>query len=101
MNESVLPLLRRAVDEVGPVVAFVAEFERPTPCPDFDLKTVTAHLIGGLRGFADVGEAKPFEFGSDPDLAAENPATAFHAAADRMLAAFAEPGMETRTFAMP
>lgn len=103
MNESVLPLLRRAVDEVGPVVAFVAaaEFERPTPCPDFDLKTVTAHLIGGLRGFADVGEGNPFEFGNDPDLDVVNPATAFHAAADRMLAAFAEPGMETRTFAMP
>ncbi len=103
MNETVLPLLRRAVDEVGPVVAFVAvaEFDRPTPCPDFDLKTVTAHLIGGLRGFADVGEGKPFAFGSDPDLAATSPATAFHTTADRMLAAFAEPGMETRTFAMP
>jgi uncharacterized protein (TIGR03086 family) len=103
MNESVLPLLRRAVDEVGPVVAFVAaaEHERPTPCPDFDLKTVTAHLIGGLSSFADVGEGKPFAFGSDPDLAAVSSATAFHAAADRMLAAFAEPDMETRTFAMP
>jgi uncharacterized protein (TIGR03086 family) len=103
MNESVLPFLRRAVDEVGPVVAFVAaaEFDRPTPCADFDLKTVTAHLIGGLRGFAAVGEGKPFEFGSDPDLTATSPATAFHAEADRMLAAFAEPGMETRTFPMP
>lgn len=103
MNDSLIPLLVRAADAVEPLVASVtaADHLRATACPDLDLKSLTAHLIGGLSGFADVAEGKPLSFGGDPDLSTNDAASAFRAEADRVIAGFSQPGMIDRTFAMP
>jgi uncharacterized protein (TIGR03086 family) len=103
MDDALLPLVTRAVDQVEPIVASVtpADLERPTPCPGMSLAALVGHLIGGLRGFADVAEGQPLRFDIEPDVRTEDARLAFRAAADRMLAGFGAPGMLERTFDMP
>lgn len=79
-----------------------ADRARSTPCQDFDLGTLLAHLVGGLRGFADVGEGKPLRFEAlDPDLTTEAASEEYRNAADRLVAAFRQPGIAQQSFAMP
>jgi uncharacterized protein (TIGR03086 family) len=55
------PLYRRAVAQTGTVVAAVTpdQFALPTPCPEYDVRTLLAHIVGGLTRTALVGEADP------------------------------------------
>jgi uncharacterized protein (TIGR03086 family) len=103
MNDDIVAFVDRAVAAVEPLVAAVsaADHVRSTPCEDFDLGTLVAHLIGGLRGFADVGDGKPLRFDADPDLTTERASEEYRKAADRLVAAFRRPGMLERSFAMP
>lgn len=102
-NSDILFLLEQAIATVGPEVASVgaSDHGRSTPCKDFNLGTLVAHLIGGMRGFADVGEGKPLNFDADPDVTKDVLAHEFHEAADRLVAAFRAPGILDRTFEMP
>lgn len=52
--QNILELHRRATDSVLSVVARVrdADLDRPTPCGDWDLRTLLAHMIGQDHGFA-------------------------------------------------
>ncbi len=103
MSDEMTALLERAMTAVEPVLASVSanDFDRPTPCPGFDLATLLAHLVGGLRGFAEVGEGLPLRFDVDPDVRVEQIAVEYRKAADQLLAAFARPGAVERTYAMP
>jgi uncharacterized protein (TIGR03086 family) len=93
----------RAAEQVEPLIAAVGadDYQRPTPCPDLDVEHLTAHLIGGLSGFAGVAEGEPLRFDTDPDLTTSDPLREFHTAADRVIAGFSAPGMLERTFTMP
>lgn len=103
MSDDPLMVLGRAVGQVLPTITAVSreDLARPTPCPGFDVRAVVAHLIGGLRGFAEVAEGKPLRFDADPDLDREDAGVEFQVASDRMLRAFGGPGMLERDFAMP
>ncbi len=103
MNDDILVLLDRAIDAVEPLVASAASADshRSTPCKDFDLGALVAHLVGGIRGFADVGEGKLMRFDADPDLNTEQVSTEYRTAADRLVAAFRQPGLVEQNFAMP
>jgi len=103
VDDDILLFLDRAIAAVEPVVesVSVADHVRSTPCKGFDLGALVAHLVGGLRGFADVGEGKPLRFDADPDLKTERAGVEYRKASDRLVAAFREPGMLERSFAMP
>jgi uncharacterized protein (TIGR03086 family) len=103
MSESLLSFVGRAVDAIEPLVGSVTavDHQRRTPCPDFDLKSLTAHLIAGLSGFADVAEGKQWSFGGDPDLSIVDAALEFRLAANRLIDGFSKPGVIERTFSMP
>ncbi len=64
---------------------------------------MAAHLIGGVRAFAEVGEGGELRFDADldPDLDAEPADVALRSSVDRLLAAFGEPGRLESTYAMP
>ena len=100
-----LELLTRASDATQRVVAAIGpgDHDRPSPCPEMTVSQVAAHLIGGLRSFAVVGEggALSFDPGQDPDPAGESLAPDFRAAVDRLLAVFAEPGRLDASYDMP
>lgn len=100
----ILELDRRAVQaSVGVVArATVGDLALPTPCAKWTLGELLAHMTVQHDGFAaaaagrgadlEVWEARP----AGDDAVAE-----YIAAADRVLAAFAQPGVLERKFALP
>ncbi|MFJ1701999.1 TIGR03086 family metal-binding protein [Kitasatospora sp. NPDC088346] len=52
------PHYLRALDQLAKVVAQVTpeQLDRPTPCTEFDLRTLLGHTVGGIHRIAYVGE---------------------------------------------
>ena len=55
-----------------------------TPCPDYDVQTLTNHIIGWLRAFAAVANNRTFE-GDPSAYQTEDPVTDFHAASAEVI----------------
>ncbi len=100
------PLHRRAIAQTETAVAAVSpsQLGLPTPCPEYDVRALLAHITGGLTRTARVGEG-------DPDALAR-PATAegvaddgwpgaYRAAADRAIAAWADDAKLDALFEVP
>jgi uncharacterized protein (TIGR03086 family) len=60
-NQDPRPLYRRAVAQTEAVVAAVTpdQFALLTPCPEYDVRALLAHITGGLTRAALVGEGDP------------------------------------------
>lgn len=94
-----LDMHRRAMAYAASIVDMV-EFEQlglPTPCAEWDLGQLLAHMTGQNRGFAAAARGEAF----DPASWAEAPlserfAETFAATADEVVAAFAEDGATER-----
>lgn len=88
-----LRILERAAPE---------DWAAPTPCADWNLRELVAHMAGQHRGFAaaaagdgaDLSVWRPAELGDDP-------VRTYRAAVDEVLRAFAHPAVLTREFALP
>ncbi|PCG86697.1 TIGR03086 family protein [Streptomyces sp. WZ.A104] len=78
------------------------DWDLPTPCADWTLRQLVAHMAGQHHGFAaaaagngaDLSVWRPAALGDDP-------LTAYRTAADTVLDAFAPPGVLTREFVLP
>jgi uncharacterized protein (TIGR03086 family) len=103
MPPSILDLVDRALLDVEPIVGDVRpeHYGRPTPCAGFDVRSLTAHLIGGIRATATVAEGGEMRFDDHPDLDHEDATAEYTAAADRLRAAWAPEGMLEREFQVP
>jgi uncharacterized protein (TIGR03086 family) len=95
---------RRAVLTSVGVVSGVtaADLDRATPCSEWTLGDLLAHMVAQHRGFAAASAGR----GTDPAVwrappLGDDPASAYARAADRVLAAFAQDGVPTRQFALP
>ncbi|MBA0052868.1 TIGR03086 family protein [Streptomyces sp. AJS327] len=80
----------------------LTDLTAPTPCADWTLGQLLSHMAGQHHGFAaaargDGGEASVWE---DRALG-DDPLGAYRAAAETVLAAFAEPGVLEREFQIP
>ena len=91
--------VRASIDLVTRATA--ADLARPTPCADWTLHGLLRHMIAQHYGFAAAS-------GGDGDLArwelrplGEDPAAAYRAAAESVLAAFAADGVLERDFPLP
>ena len=105
LDADVVEMLDRAARSTGAVLQRLGPTnrDRPSPCPEMTVTEVAAHLIGGVRAFAEVGEGGELRFDADldPDLDAEPAHVALRSSVDRLLAAFGEPGRLDSTFALP
>jgi uncharacterized protein (TIGR03086 family) len=97
-------LNRRAVQASVEVVSLVnaEDLGRPTPCSQWSLGELLAHMTVQHRGFAAAAAGR----GADPGVwqagpPAADPVGAYAEAADAVLAAFAEDGAADRQFALP
>lgn len=95
---------RRAVQGSVAVVSAVTDGDlaRATPCGDWTLGELLAHMTVQHDGFAAAAAGR----GADADVwkirpAAADPVAEYATAADRVLAAFSEPGVLERKFALP
>jgi uncharacterized protein (TIGR03086 family) len=103
MDFDPIDLLARAARTTETVLARLESTDRgrSSPCPEMTVGEVATHLIGGINGFADVGEGGELHFDADPELDQAGAAVGFRAAMDRLLAAFGAPGRIDATYPMP
>jgi len=85
MTPPVLGLLHEAMEHTHTVLARVTDEQRSavTPCADYDVNGLAAHLIGGLIWFAGLpagGTTNPTEL-DEPDLSGRSLVAEFAAAA--------------------
>ena len=89
------PLHRRAVAQTETAVAAVSpsQLALPTPCPEYDVRALLTHIVGGLTRTALVGEGDPDAL-ARPAVAEGVPddgwPAAYRAAAARATAAWAD-----------
>ncbi|MGW3539555.1 TIGR03086 family metal-binding protein [Nocardia niigatensis] len=91
--------VRASIDVVAGLTS--ADLDAPTPCAGWTLRDLLEHMIVQHRGFAaaahgesDLALWKPQPLGGDP-------VGEYRAAAEHVLAAFAEPGVLERQFPLP
>ncbi len=107
-DDALVPLAS-ALEDAGGLVAAVApdQWDRPTPCTDWTVRQLVNHLVGGNRIFARVlrGEQLPppeeLHRAAGQDHLGDDPAAAFRASADEMLAAFEGPEVLQQTHTVP
>ncbi|BCJ29565.1 TIGR03086 family metal-binding protein [Actinocatenispora sera] len=101
--DSLVELDRRAVRASAEVVRRVtpADLIRPTPCGDWDLAALLAHMTGQHRGFAAAAAGRGDDLAAWRPVLAADPVAAHLAAADQVLTAFAAPGLDRRRFTLP
>ena len=103
LTNSLLLSHRLAVTTSVEVVSKVGadDLGRPTPCSKWTLADLVAHMTAQHHGFAAAAEGR----GADPAAwrlrPSADPVADYVAAADLLLAAFAEDGVAERRFALP
>ncbi len=96
-------LNRRAVQVSADLVAKAPDdaWELPTPCGQWDLRHLLAHLTAQHNGFAAAARGETADDSMWQEQPLADPRPAYADSVDSVLAAFAEPGVLDRTFWLP
>lgn len=97
------PMLDRAIDTVGVVVAGVrsGQLRNPTPCPGMDVRALLAHLIGVLNRVAALGNGEdPFAV-TDTAIADDRWPDAWRESGRRAADAWSDDAVLERPMALP
>jgi uncharacterized protein (TIGR03086 family) len=99
-----IELFNRAIDQTGRIVSGVqaGQLGDPTPCAEWDVKTLLNHTIAVVIMFDGAARGKEFE-GSHfaTDNVGDDPGASYKAAADKLHEAVAQPGVIDATWNMP
>ena len=93
--EPALATTGRLVEAVTP-----GQWGVPTPCPGWDVRALTNHLVGGLRIFAAQLTGCDAGGEHEDDWLGDDPAAAHRDAAGAVLAAWRSPGATARTLSI-
>ena len=98
--------LAEALERAGRVVAGVRpnQWEAPTPCPDWSVRQLVSHLVGGQVMFARILAGESFEVAAAQrgvDQLGDDPAGAYQRSAEALLEAAAAPGVAQRVVRVP
>jgi uncharacterized protein (TIGR03086 family) len=95
----VLGRLESALSTTGALVAGIGrtQWNAPTPCPGWDVGTLTNHVVGGLRIFTAQLTGSDAGGEHEDDWLGDDPVASYRDAADAVLAAWRSPGALTRT----
>jgi len=79
-------VLSRALDQTGDVLADIHadQLSAPTPCAEWDVARVVAHLVADARRFLQTARGETPDWANDPPVAG-NGATEFRSAADDLI----------------
>jgi uncharacterized protein (TIGR03086 family) len=77
------------------------DLTRPTPCADWDLRALLAHMTAQHRGFAAAAAGRGGDLAVWEPTTAEDPVAAHAEAAAAVVSAFAAPGVLDRDFTLP
>jgi uncharacterized protein (TIGR03086 family) len=97
-------ILQRAVEQTGRIVSGVKpdQLGQPTPCPEWDVRGLLNHTVGGVRMFDMAARGQtidPASFGQD--LVGDDPAAAYDRAAADLQEAVAAPGALEQVWRLP
>ncbi|HEX9335509.1 MAG TPA: TIGR03086 family metal-binding protein [Pseudonocardiaceae bacterium] len=95
---------RRAVELSRSIVATVTsdQLSLPTPCADWDLGALLAHMSSQHHGFARAVDGERTELADwRPTPLGDDPVGAYHKAADRVISSFAAAGALERPAYLP
>jgi uncharacterized protein (TIGR03086 family) len=86
-----LAVLRRALDQLGALVADVRPqtLKDPTPCTDWTVQDLVDHVVAAPTRFARMLRDEPIDWTAPTPPAGADPAGAFRAHADDLLGAWA------------
>jgi uncharacterized protein (TIGR03086 family) len=101
--------LAQALDVAGDLVAAVRDEQwgDPTPCADWTVRDLVNHLVGGHQLFTAILHGDPIPPLTElhrrhgDDLLGDDPAAAFRASADALVAAFRQPGVLDQVVTVP
>jgi uncharacterized protein (TIGR03086 family) len=107
--DATLTPLVTALDGTGRLIGAVTgvQWDLPTPCPDWTVRRLVNHVVGGNRLTTRVLRGEPLppldQLGrrSHVDQLGSDPATAYRTSADELLAALGAPGVLDRTHTLP
>jgi len=100
MDQDLLELYETASAWTKEKVAQASDvMERPTPCDDWDVRTLLNHMLDTQRYFAATarGEEASPPAAEPPELVGDDPVADFERARSETLRAFAEPGVIDKT----
>jgi uncharacterized protein (TIGR03086 family) len=91
--------VRTSVEIVSQV--FADDLGRPTPCSEWTLADLLAHMTAQHHGFAAAARGKGGDLAAWETSASSRPVADYAGAAEDVLAAFAEPEVPQREFELP
>jgi uncharacterized protein (TIGR03086 family) len=101
MTASPLDMLERSFTSTDRLIAKVRpeQWDAPTPCTDWNVQQLVAHVVGMNRVFAAMvaGEPPP----ARAEIASADLLSAYRDSAQKLLATFREPGVLERSFESP
>ena len=97
-----VPLAQRAIADVGHTLAGIrpAQWHDPTPCSDWDVAELAAHVVGGLDTFGAIGEGLEIPE-TPPALDWASVAAAYEKASGRALTAWMASGALREVYQPP
>jgi len=83
----------------GKVPAAVGKLDDPTPCDDWDVRTLLNHMLDSQRYFREAAQGQDAQLPQvpPPDLLADDPVSQYDEARASTLRAYSEPGVIDRT----
>lgn len=89
-----LTVLSRALDQAVSVIGGVRESQLgdPTPCPDWDVGRLVAHLVAAPARFVEMSSGGQPDWSADQPVALGEAASSFRANADELLATWRSKG---------
>ena len=93
-----ISLLSSVMEKTGDVVAAVTDDQRdrPTPCPDYDVAALIDHIVGWVQAFEAGANCREPEGDPSAYRAGDDPAGEFRAAADGLVAAWRDHGIDRK-----
>jgi uncharacterized protein (TIGR03086 family) len=98
----IIELLGRALDQTGTIVEGVRQdqWDLPTPCTDWDVRTLVGHLVRGNENTAAVAEGRERQPHPIADVG-DDPKEAFRRTAPELIRAWREHGELDRPYQTP
>ncbi len=99
-----LDALHRGLDQMERIVRAISptQYDRPTPCTDFDIRALLNHTVASLAGLASAATGETWDMTAyERDVLGDDPGSAFAEGVSALRRATVDGGSLERDWAMP